>query len=132
MVEYRCDKCGYTTSNKSHFNRHKEKINSCFQKGFNPTFECSHCGKKFKRHWCLKRHYATCRILYTDVMSQKEIREKMKELEKRERELELKEIELERRKKGIRKTEFSMINNTINNISINIKVNAYDNTDFSI
>ena len=88
---YSCFQCSYYTTNKSNFNKHKltlkhlncntnnggENAKSCFfysknSKLLNFThFDCSYCGKEFKRKYNYERHLSTCKCKSNDMLLMK-------------------------------------------------------------
>ena len=113
MVEYSCSECNYTSSQKGHVKRHVNKNNKC---GENPQIvvvetrvHCQYCDKELKSIYTLTRHKKICKS--------KELLDAHKEIE---------ELKLKLANK-------STVNNTVNNnnVTINIQVNGYKDTDFS-
>jgi len=115
---FSCSGCKYSSVVKQHLTRHINKNNKCGTNLHiienNIEIKCEYCNKLYKTQPSLKRHHKTCKILKTNYIY------KLKENEQK-----IKELEMQLSQKP------TTINNINNNITINVQVNGYNNTDFS-
>lgn len=74
------------------------------------------CNKQYNSKYSLKRHYKICKIKKENIE---------KELIKKDTEIKILKARLDEASKP------TTVNNTINNININVQVNGYRDTDFS-
>ena len=62
MVEYKCDKCGYFTTKKSHYLNHLSRKKPCIIDNKKSTsLTCSYCNKTFSHRQSKSRHLKTCK-----------------------------------------------------------------------
>ena len=121
-MEFKCERCGYSSIYKSALLNHLNKKNICkpilsnknrdeLIKNFKPTYikklQCSKCDKEFSSKSSLSTHKKVCKInlLKTFELQIKEMKEQIKLLEKK-----------------TKSTGNTTINNTVNNT---ININAY-------
>lgn len=153
MVLYRCERCNFTVSDKSRYERHLNRKYKCVkvdsnmvtktEKAPNSTFQCTemhigahfkntciHCGKTFSRPFTLRRHMeSSCKMIKCAVTELKVEKTRLME-ENNKLEEKVKQLQTDLINKP------SIINNTINqtnnmtNTQI-ININNYGKEDIS-
>jgi hypothetical protein len=124
--EYRCKRCGYTTTQKQNLKNHLTKKKECEGKineisrekllneldiSKNKICICEQCEKEFRDKWVLERHTQNCKVDETEIHKLKNIITEMKDVIISQREL-------------IDNSQKTIINNnnSINNITNNINI----------
>lgn len=141
MVEYKCIRCGYSTTYLNKFKNHVERKNRCLPMLQDISYEdlktslieqcnrlkeykCDLCGKCFNKPQGKYQHKQYCKGTPNMFLSfEKQIQELKHELSKVKSEnLALKSTINNIEKKSVNNT---ITNNTVNNITINVKLNNF-------
>jgi hypothetical protein len=133
--KWSCKRCGHESSSKSNLLKHLRRVTPCIDtndtisiddyikellhKDYNEkTYDCQHCEKKFNKYQNRHRHLKTC-----------------KEAKKKEKDNIIKDLQYEnaRLREELQKqpSTMSVVNNIVNNNTINITLNSFGNEDTS-
>lgn len=129
MVIYKCEVCGWQTDRKQNYNRHLNRKTICTplekkrESVLNKVeYKCTKCCKVFSRKYNLERHEAICTGEIVEKKEEEFNSDNLKDL--------LKQVDTKKLKDSIESGGINIYNiNNYNNITNNININSYYNTN---